>query len=173
MENLKIVLPALVALIGTLVVAFVGYRQWKRQHFLARAGAVWSEKQLAYKVIWRKLEDVHLFIRSQAFDRNRYLELVRKVNIEMMRSGLLLERGEARIVNEYLSSMEAFASCLDEIEDAESTRERVSELMYTTLALPPDIGQKSRDFQKAYDDLEGKRELVIQRFRHAIGADMI
>ncbi|MFN2511084.1 MAG: hypothetical protein ABR568_06515 [Pyrinomonadaceae bacterium] len=30
-EYLKIVLPALIGLIGTLIAVFIGYRQWKRQ----------------------------------------------------------------------------------------------------------------------------------------------
>jgi hypothetical protein len=32
----KVAPPALIALIGTSVTAFVGYRQWKRQHDTAR-----------------------------------------------------------------------------------------------------------------------------------------
>ncbi len=105
MENLKIILPALIALIGTIIVASIGYRQWKQQHLLTRSSSVLSEKQTAYKTIWHKLEEVHLFVRSEKFDKTRYLELVRNVNIEMMQSGLLLERGEARIANDYLHAI--------------------------------------------------------------------
>ena len=172
MENLKIILPALIALVGTLVVAFLTYRQWRRTHDLTRAGGVLADKQAAYKVIWRKLEDVHLFVRSQRFDRQKYLELVRKVNIEMMRSGLLLEKGEARLANEYLDAMEAYATSLDEHEES-SVRQQVQDTMYTTGQLPEDLLQSATKLRDAYMKLDEKRELVLQRFRRAIGADAI
>jgi hypothetical protein len=35
-ELSKVALPVLIALIGTLITAFVGYRQWKRQHDTTR-----------------------------------------------------------------------------------------------------------------------------------------
>src|SRR5215204_3960578 len=109
MDSLKIILPALIGLLGTLVVAFIGYRQWKRQHALSRAGSVLSDKQSAYKTIWNKLEDVHLYVRSETFNQDRFYTLVREVNIELMRSGLLLERGEKGLVNDYLQALGALA----------------------------------------------------------------
>jgi hypothetical protein len=172
MDSLKIILPALIGLLGTLVVAFIGYRQWKRQHALSRAASVLSDKQLAYKTIWNKLEDVHLFVRSEAFDKNRFLELARIVNIEMMRSGLLLERGEKGLVNDYLKALEILARNLDSQEDPE-VRQEVRETFYTTAPVPIEVTMKARDLHRAYEDVEEQRELLIQRFRHAIGADMV
>jgi hypothetical protein len=172
MDNLTIALPALIGLLATLVVAFIGYRQWKRQHALARAGSVLSEKQTAYKTIWNKLEDAHLFVRSETFDRERFLELVRNVNIELMRSGLLLERGEKALVNEYLQALETFAKELDSHEDS-GVRDDVRENLYSTAPVAIAVVQNARDLHKAYEQVEEKREVLIRRFRHAIGADSI
>jgi hypothetical protein len=36
-----------------------------------------------------------------------------------------------------------------------------------------EVIEKSRDLHKAYEEVEEKREVLIQRFRHAIGADAI
>jgi hypothetical protein len=52
MDSLKIILPALIGLLGTVVVALIGYRQWKKQHALSRAGSVLADKQSAYKTIF-------------------------------------------------------------------------------------------------------------------------
>jgi hypothetical protein len=172
MENLKIILPALIGLIGTLIVALIGYRQWKRKHALERAGSVLADKQTAYKNIWNKLEDVHLFVRSETFNKERFLELVRTVNVELMRSGLLLEAGEKRFVNEYLQALEALAKNLDHHEDT-AVRQDVRETLYSTGPLPNEVIEKADELHKAYQDVEAKREILIQRFRHAIGADIV
>src|ERR1051325_7297724 len=115
MDNLRIALPALIGLIGTLIVAYFGYRQWKRQHALTRAGTLLSEKQSAYKTIWSKLEDVNAYVREEAgrdplfddkrFDVARYREAVKTINVEMMKSGLLLNNGDKEVVADYLKAL--------------------------------------------------------------------
>jgi len=46
-ELSKVALPALIALSGTLVTAFVGYRQWKRQQETTRQGKFQTDRQAA------------------------------------------------------------------------------------------------------------------------------
>jgi hypothetical protein len=172
MPNLSTLIPAVLGLLGTLVVAFLGYRQWKRQHSLTRAGSVLVDKQAAYKSIWGKLETVHLYVRSETFQKDRYLELVREVNVEMMHSGLLLERGEKGLVNEYLQALRVLAETIDHQED-ESLRNEVQDTLYTTAPIPDEVMQKAADLRAAYEGVEEKREMLIQRFRKAIGADAV
>jgi len=172
MDSLKIILPALIGLLGTLVVAFIGYRQWKRQHALSRAGSVLSDKQSAYKTIWIKLEDVHLYARSETFNQDRFHALVRSVNIELMRSGLLLERGEKGLVNDYLQALGTLAKNLDSHENS-AVRQGVRDSLYSTAPVPREVIEKARDLKEAYEAVEEKREVLIQRFRHAIGADIV
>jgi hypothetical protein len=172
MDRLQILLPALIGLLGTLIVALLGYRQWRRKHALERAGSVIPEKQAAYKTIWNKLEDVHLFVRSEPYNRERFLELVRIVNIEMMRSGLLLEGGEKALVNDYLQALEALAMTLESDAGDEARRE-VRDTLYSTGALPAGVAEHAAELQNAYQEVERRREILIQRFRRAIGADAV
>jgi hypothetical protein len=171
-ESFQTILAALIGLIGTLIVALLGYRQWKRKHALERAGSVFSEKQSAYKTIWNKLEDVHLFVRSEPYDRERFLELVRSVNVEMMRSGLLLDGGEKALVNGYIHALEEFARTLDSRAGGELRRE-ARDTLYATGPLPAGLPEEHDDLQKAYQEVEKRREVLIQRFRRAIGADAV
>jgi len=46
-ELSKVALPALIALIGTSVTTFVGYRQWKRQHDITRQSRFQTDRQAA------------------------------------------------------------------------------------------------------------------------------
>ena len=172
METLKTILPAVIALVGTLIVAFIGYRQWKGQQRSTGSAPLLAEKRQAYTAVWQKLEVAHLFIRSETFDRQRYLELVREVNMEMMQSGLLLEPGEKGVVNSYLVSMETLAKSLDDYEDS-AIRDDARERMYITADLPPEILERASGLRDAYLDLERKRDEVQNRFRRVIGADII
>jgi hypothetical protein len=139
MPNFSTLLPAIPGF-WHLLVAFSA-RQWKRQHSLTRAGSVLADKQAAYKSIWGKLEAVHLYVRSETFKRDRYLELVREVNVEMMQSGLLLERGEKGLVNEYLQALRVLAETIEHQED-ESLRNEVQDTLYTS-AIPDEVAQKA------------------------------
>jgi len=81
LEFLKGALGAVLGLIGTLIVALLGYRQWKKQQDLARYGGFLTERQTAYKELWRKLEAVHLSVRSEEFREGDFRKLVREVNV--------------------------------------------------------------------------------------------
>jgi hypothetical protein len=94
------------------------------------------------------------------------------VNIEMMRSGLLLEGGEKALVNDYLQALEALAMTLESDAGDEARRE-VRDTLYSTGALPAGVAEHAAELQNAYQEVERRREILIQRFRRAIGADAV
>jgi hypothetical protein len=170
MENLRIVLPALIALIGTLVVAYLGYRQWRRQHALTRAGSLLIEKQTAYKSIWNKLEDVNVAVRAETFTKQQFREAVKSVNVELMKSGLLLEGDEQVVVHDYLGALQAFGEKLAEVDH----EEYADEVEDVALTMGNRIdAEELRELARAELRLMRSREVVLQRFRHAIGTDDI
>jgi hypothetical protein len=75
-------------------------------------------------------------------------------------------------VNAYLQALETFARNLDSHEDSR-VREAVRADLYSTAPLPTEVMEKARDLHNAYEEVEEKREVLIQRFRHAIGADNV
>jgi hypothetical protein len=105
LDFLRSALGAALGLLGTLVVAFLGYRQWKKQQDLARYGGFLSDRQTAYKELWQKLEVVHLSVRSEEFHEQEFHELVRAVNVHLIQAGLHLDRGEKKRVNDYLVAL--------------------------------------------------------------------
>jgi hypothetical protein len=168
-DLLKTILPASIALIGTILVAIVGYRQWKRQQELARYGSFLSERQNAYKQLWEKLEAAHLYIRTEAFEKEVFQELMRAVNIHMITAGLLLKDGEKERVNRYLQALEALGQCLA-TADAGPAREDARDTMYATGALPPEVLQSVKGLQRAFAAVETERTNLIARFRKQLGA---
>ncbi len=82
-----------------------------------------------------------------------------------------MEKPELRMII-CMQSLETLAVVLDN-QEASQIRENVRDTLYTTGPLPMDVFNKVEDLRKAYDDVEEKREILIQRFRRAIGADNI
>ena len=168
-ELLKTILPASIALVGTIVVATVGYRQWKRQQELARYGSFLAERQTAYKELWERLERAHLYVRPESFERDEFQELIRAVNIHMIAAGLLLKDGEKERVNRYLQALEALGRCLATAA-AGRARDEARDSMYATGAFPPAVLQEVRGLRQAHAAVETERTSLIARFREQLGA---
>ncbi len=113
-EYLKIILPALIALIGTIIAIMVGYRQWKHQQGASHYGSFATEKQTAYKTLWEKLEEVHITLRTEEVSRSNFNMLVLGVNTFILKNSLYLEEQDRDLSNRYLQAVrklkEAIAS---------------------------------------------------------------
>jgi hypothetical protein len=168
-ELLKTILPACIALVGTILVAIVGYRQWKRQQELARYGSFLSERQSAYKRLWERLEAAHLYVRTEAFEREVFQELLRAANVHMIVEGLLLRDGEKERVNRYLQALEVLGRCLAS-EAAGRAREEARETLYATGAIPPAVLRAVKGLESAWAAVEAERTDLIARFRKQLGA---
>src|SRR5512141_2834986 len=104
-EIFRTVIGPLLALVGTVLVAFLGYRQWRKQQDWVRYGGFVSERQAAYKELWQKLEAVHLYVRTESFDETKFDELVRSANVHLIEYGLHVDRGEKKRANDYMAAL--------------------------------------------------------------------
>jgi hypothetical protein len=162
--------PAL-ALMGTLVVAFLGYRQWRKQQDVARYGDFLIERQAAYKDLWQKLEAVHLHVRSHAFDEEKFRMLVRAANSHLIKAGLYLDTGEKKRANDYLAALGNLGKLLSE-GAATDAKTEVRQSLYDTAEIPPQVLARVKGLDKAYAAVEEKREFLIAHFREVLGAKL-
>lgn len=163
---------ALIALAGTLVGAFLGYRQWRKQQNLATYGRFLQERQTAYEALWTKLEAVHLSIRSADFEEAAFRELVRVVNTHLISVGLYLDRGEKQRVSDYLAALGDLGRLLTESAASEA-RENAKRSMHDTAAIPLNVLDEVKGLKGAYDAVEGHRERLILHFREVLGAHLV
>jgi hypothetical protein len=170
-EFLKSALAAALGLVGTLIVAFLGYRQWKKQQDLARYGGFLSERQTAYKDLWKKLEVAHLSVRSEEFRENNFNELVRAVNVHLIHVGLHLDPGEKERVNDYLTALGNLGRLLANAA-ATSAKNEAQRSLYNTDTIPKEILAQVAGLRDAYSAVEEKRELLITHFRKVLGAGL-
>jgi hypothetical protein len=170
-EFLKSALGAALGLLGTLIVAFLGYRQWKKQQDLARYGGFLSERQTAYKDLWQKLEVVHLSVRSEEFSEEQFHKLVRAVNVHLISASLHLDRGEKSRVNDYLAALGKLGRLLADTA-ATSAKADAQQSLYDTAPIPAEVLAQVAGLHDAYAAVEEKRESLIRQFRKVLGADL-
>lgn len=161
-----------IGLAGSLVVALLGYRQWRKQQDHAKYGRFLQERQVAYEALWAKLEAVHLLIRSADFKEDTFREGVRAVNTHLMSVGLHLDRGEKQRVNEYLDALGELGRLLTDSEASEA-KESVKRSMYDTAVIPINVLDEVKGLQAAYNTVEERREILIHHFREVLGAHLV
>jgi len=152
----------ILAVAATLVVAYLGYLQWKRTK---RSGSFLTDKESAYKGLWLALEEVHLYVRTNEFQRDRFDNLVTAANAQLLKAGLHIEPADAANARSYLDALRRLGRLLATLPPDDAFRYDVA----TTGAgasVPP-------SYVDAWQSYESARDVVIAGFRNALGAGQI
>jgi len=102
------VIAALIALIGTLIVAVIGYRRWDKERQAQRFSRFESDKQDVYKTLWDRVQNVNASLRRGRVDASGFSELVADLNEFMIRNGAHLDDADQQLVNEYIAAVRSF-----------------------------------------------------------------
>jgi hypothetical protein len=164
-EYLKIILPGSIALIGTIITIFIGYRQWKRQQESSRYASFVTEKQSAYKGLWEKLEEVHIKVRSEDVQISEFNNLLRDINSYILKHSLYLDREDQILSNQYLKDLYRFKEIVAGSDDAHAKEE----FAVTGPGMPVET---VREFKLLYDEVDRIRNRIIERFRLIIGGSI-
>jgi len=162
-EILKNAVAALIALIGTVLAIFVGYRQWKRQQQSTREGEFRSQTQQTYKELWEKLEDIHVRLRTGVVSRDEFRSLIRDVNSYILKRDLYLEGHDQQLANQYLSKVREFTDLVAAC-DSEDAKEAVS----MTAEIPSDVMLNVRNLGKIQTEVNRLREEILVRYRRVL-----
>jgi hypothetical protein len=167
-EALKNLFPALIALAGTALAVFVGYRQWKKQQDTARTSEFRLERQKTYKQLWEKLEDIHVQLRTQRVDTDEFRSLIRDVNSYILKQGLYLEAGDQRLANQYLSKVRDFtdhaATCNSAV-----VRNNAAD----TVIVSPDGSESIHELIKIQEEAMALREEILVRYRRVLTGEAV
>ncbi len=142
-DILKNAIPALIALVGTVLAILIGYRQWKRQQDTTREGEFRTQKQQTYKELWEKLEDVHVRLRTEVVTSDEFRSVVRDVNSYILKRGLYLEKDDQALANRYLSRVREFTSLVASCDSADA-----KEAVHDTEEIPAGVIQYVRELDK-------------------------
>jgi hypothetical protein len=164
-EILKVAIPATIALIGTIITVGIGYRQWKRQQNESRSVSYLTEQQTAYKELWRKLEDVHLKLRTDDVTEPEFRAFVLDVNSYIIRNSLYLDDRDRELSNQYLRSVRRMKELVMESGDQEA-----QDAMTVSLTIPYPVTAEARELGRCVREVDRLRATLIERFRKFVGA---
>lgn len=164
----KNAVPAIIALIGTILVALVGYRQWKRQQEATRTSDFRLERQKAYKELWEKLEGIHIRLRRFDVEKEQFRSLVRDMNEYILQHGLYLEKDDRRLANDYLAKVQELTSLVATCSSTDAKR-----AMEDTAELSPEVTDSVQQLGNMQKEVDSIRESIITRYRKALMGDIV
>ncbi|MFN0138780.1 MAG: hypothetical protein ACKVQW_01670 [Pyrinomonadaceae bacterium] len=164
-EDLRVVIPALLAFAGTLIAAYLGYRQWKKHGENAQKADYLKEKQTVYKELWEKLEEVHLKLRIESVEKSDFKDLLFGVNSYILKKQLFLEKDDQTLVNQYLQSVYELADAIKMYGDEETQWGFQTSLPGRA---PDEVQKVARKLISSIKETEEIRDSLILRFKKII-----
>jgi hypothetical protein len=166
-DVLKNAVPALVALIGTVLAILIGYRQWKRQQETTRESEFRTQKQQTYKELWEMLEDVHVRLRTEVVESDEFSSLIRGVNSYILKRGLYLENDDQALANQYLAKVREFTNQVASSDSADA-----KQAVHDTETIPTKIILNVRELGKIQAEVNQIREEILVRYRKVLSGNI-
>lgn len=162
-EELKVLVPAVLALVGTAITVYFGYRQWKGQQKSTVETPLRASRQQAYEELWQKLEEVHILLRTETVDDESFQKLRLAVNSQILKSSLYLDEIDRELANEYIQTVRRYVQLLKD-----SKEKTVLEIIATTGPIPPATLADGRELVRLQNKFTKLRSELIERFRGRI-----
>ena len=107
------------ALIGTLLVAALGFYQWKKQDANPNRAANAAARRDAYEGLWQRLEAINLELRNTPQKPPSLSEQLHSINEYFIAHSLYFDDADQIIIDKYVSALHRVRSIIDESDNAE------------------------------------------------------
>jgi hypothetical protein len=105
-------------LLGTLLVAALGFYEWKRQHANPNRDANAAARREAYEGLWKRLEEINLELRMTRDQTPSLSDQLRGINEYFIGHSLYFEDADQIIIDKYVRALHYVRSVIDETDDA-------------------------------------------------------
>jgi hypothetical protein len=157
-------LTPVIALIGTLIVAFLGFYQWKRQYWNANRAANAAGRREAYEGLWQKLEQINLDLREQRDSNPNLYERIREINTYFISHSLHFEDDDQPLINDYIATMSLLREKIYTSGDEDVT----SVFQRTWIGIPPTLDAEIKQAAEQVARLRAKVKRKVQRVAASI-----
>jgi hypothetical protein len=154
---LQLVTPIL-ALAGTLVVALLGFYQWRKQNWNPNRAANAAAQRAAYEELWQKLEKINLLLRKGGNQNPNLHAQIREVNKFFIARSLYFDDRVQNMVVEYVTALNTLREKVYASDDSDVTAIWDS----TLIRFPPTQDAEIASASKRVDELRGKLKKKIQ-----------
>lgn len=163
METLSQLAGSLVALFGTLLVALIGFYQWRKQQ-QAPTRAIGAEaRRKAYEGLWQMLEEINLMLRDERGGNPEIHALLRQMNQYFLRNSAYFDDADQKQLNDYLAALDRLRTAVYSSgdEDVEHAWARTWAQMPESLDL---------EVRAASQEVDRLRAAIKERVRRVVSA---
>jgi hypothetical protein len=153
-----------IGLIGTLVVAFLGFYQWRRQASNANRSENAAKRREAYEGLWQKLEQINLDLRERRADNPSLFHRLREVNTYFVSQSLYFDDNDQLLINQYIAAMSRLREKVFTSDDADVT----SVFRATMITLPVKLDKEIREAAEEVDRLRAKIKSKVQKIAASV-----
>ena len=130
-ESLTTIVVALIGLLGTVLAAYLGYRQWRLSRRDLSSSSLVEKRRAAYETLWQRLNDLEVELRRSAIPSEQLGAQVAEINRCIMQNEIYVKDETRTLVNEYLKSVQRWTSHV-----RESGSDVQKSAMHDTAAIP-------------------------------------
>lgn len=160
-QILLVSIPALIALVGTIVTIIIQQRNRKSDQ---TQGFI-TDRQNTYKQLWEMLEAAHVKLRTtQGLEADQFKALLSDVNAFILKNSLYLGDGDQALANRYLKAIRHMRDLIVEADDPE-----LQDAMEITGAIPVEP-EAMQELRQAVAEVDSLRTELLERFRTFITA---
>ncbi len=152
-------LAPLIALAGTLIVALLGFYQWKRQYANPNRAANAAARREAYATLWQKLEEINLDLREQRAGNPGLFERLSEINKFFLAHSLYFEDRDQALINDCIAAMHV----LREKIYASGSAEAVSAFRMTMNPSFPALEEEIREAVERVQELRARLKRKVQQ----------
>ncbi|HEX4031260.1 MAG TPA: hypothetical protein VHX20_12905 [Terracidiphilus sp.] len=149
----------LIAVAGMLLVALLGFYQWRKQYSNANRAANAAGRRQAYESLWQKLEAINLDLREQRVGNPGLFEQLREMNTFFLAHSLYFEDRDQVLINEYIAAM----NVLRERVYTSGSEETVSAFQVTMNPSFPRVEQEIREAVEQVERLRARLKKKVQQ----------
>jgi len=113
-DMVKVALPALLALLGTLFGLWLGHLRWSSEQRLQKRRAFDAKRHAAYEELWNTVEGSHITIRTQRPDDSQLRELEQKTNAFRLRNAIFLNSRDSDLASHYFNEVVKLSKLIQE-----------------------------------------------------------
>lgn len=107
------------ALIGTLLVAAIGFYQWKRQNANPNRAANAAARREAYEGLWQRLEQINLDLRKTRSEIPILNDQLHAINEYFLSHSLYFDDADQAIIDKYVSALHCVRAMIDKADNTD------------------------------------------------------
>src|ERR1700681_242669 len=99
---------AIIALLGTVIGIYVGFRKSQEDRDSGRFGQYEKDRQGVYRDLWDRVEQFNVRVKVERVEATELSAYLQSLNAFMLRSGIYLDDDDRRLVNQYVEAVYDF-----------------------------------------------------------------